>query len=341
MSDNTTSHVIDLIFGRWKSQILYAGAALGVFDKLAVDHPTDAMKVAASVAADPDLLYRLLRALASIGLLVEDDGRAFRLTKAGSLLRADDPQSLRAMALLEEGPEHYAIWKHLVSMVRDGRQNGFQREFGTMAFDYARTSPSYGAIFNQAMSSYSAVQTHWTLGALSGEDWISIDTLCDIAGGHGHLVCGFLAAYPHLRGIVFDLPEVIAETDRLWAPKLGLSGRCSYIGGDMFGDVPQADAYLLKMILHDWNDEECVRILANLRRAATGAGRVYIIEHIVPGPEEPHFAKLFDIHMLCWGTGRERTILEHADIFTRAGWRHAATHRLPESLISVVSGTVA
>ncbi|SRR6266851_341796 len=184
--------VIDLIFGRWPSQILYAGAALGVFDHLAEDRATGAAALAPQIRADPALLYRLLRALATIGLLAEDDRSSFRLTEAGALLREDHPHSLRAMALLEEGPQHYAIWKHLVAMVRDGRPNGFVREFGAMCFDYARTNPSYGAVFNQAMSSYSTITTQWALAALAAEDLSQIRILCDVGGGHGHLACGFL-----------------------------------------------------------------------------------------------------------------------------------------------------
>lgn len=331
--------VIDLIFGRWRSQILYAGTALGLFDHLAAGEPTSAEALAPEVAADPALLYRLLRALASLGLLAEDDRRGFRLTAAGALLRDDHPQSLKAMALLEEGPEHYAIWKHLVPMVRDGRQNGFLREFGAMAFDYARQNPAYGTIFNRAMSSYSAVQTEWTVAALADEDLSAIRTLCDVAGGHGHLACGLVAAYPHLEAIVFDRPEVVGETDLLWAPRLGLSDRCRYLGGDMFAEVPPADAYTLKIILHDWNDAECIRILANLRRAARGPARLFVVEHVVPGPDQPHFAKLFDIHMMCWGTGRERTAAEYAELMAAAGWRCDTTRQAPGALQSIVAGT--
>jgi hypothetical protein len=334
-------HVVDLIFGRWRSQILYAGAALGVFDHLAADKATSAEALAPELGADPALLYRLLRALASLALLAEDDRRGFRLSEAGALLREDHPHSLRGMALLEEGPEHYAIWKHLVPMVRDGRQNGFLREFGAMAFDHARKDPHYAAVFNKAMSSYSAVQTEWAVAALADENLSAVRTLCDVAGGHGHLACGLLAAYPHLEAIVFDLPEVVGEADHLWAPKLGLSKRCRYIGGDMFQEVPPADAYTLKNIMHDWNNEECIRILANLRRAARGPARLYIIEHVVPGPNEPHFAKLFDIHMMCWGTGRERTAAEYAELIAAAGWRYDTMRQAPGALQTIIAATAA
>jgi hypothetical protein len=333
--------VIDLIIGRWRSQILYAGAALGVFDHLAEGAATSAAALAPKLAVDPALLYRLLRALASIGLLAEDGRRDFRLTEAGALLREDHPHSLKAMALLEEGPEHYAVWKHLVPIVRDGRQDGFVREFGAPLFDYARQNPSYGALFNQAMSSYSMVTTQWALAALAAEDFSRIGTLCDVGGGHGHLACGLLGAYPHLDVTVLDLPEVVGETDRLWAPKLGLSGRCHHVGGDMFVEVPKADAYTLKAILHDWSDTECTRLLTTLRRAVIGKGRVFVAEFVVPDPDEPHLSKLFDIHMMCALTGRERTADEYAELLAAAGWHYDRTHRAAGAFHSLVAATAA
>ncbi|HJU18484.1 MAG TPA: methyltransferase [Stellaceae bacterium] len=338
---NAPEQVIDLIFGRWRSQILYAGTALGVFDHMAKGQATSATALAPQVGADPTLLYRLLRALAAIGLLAEDDRRGFRLTEAGALLREDHPRSLRAMALLEEGPEHYAVWKHLLPVLRDGRQDGFVREFGMRLFDYARTNPAYGAVFNQAMSSYSTVTTQWALAALVAEDFSRIHTLCDVGGGHGHLACGLLGAYPHLAVTVLDLPEVVGEIDRLWAPRLGLSGRCRYLGGDMFAEVPKADAYTLKAILHDWSDAECTRILANLRRSVIGRGRVFVAEFVVPGPDEPHFSKLFDIHMMCALPGRERTAGEYAELLAAAGWHYDTTHRVPDAFHSLVAATAA
>jgi ubiquinone/menaquinone biosynthesis C-methylase UbiE len=334
-------HVIDLIFGRWRSQILYAGAALGVFDQLGEDQAMSAAALAPAVGADPALLYRLLRALASIGLLAEDDRRGFCLTEAGALLREDHPHSLKAMALHEEGPVLYTAWKQLVPMLRDGHQEGFVREFGMKMFDYIRANPAFGAVFNRAMTSYSAIQTQEVLAALGAEDFSRIRTLCDVGGGHGHLACAVAQAYPHLNVTILDLPEVVAETDQLWAPKLGLSERCRYVAGDMFREVPAADAYLLKFVLHDWSDAECVRILVNARRAVTGGGRVFVAELIVPGPAEPHFAKLFDIHMMVMTSGRERTSAEYAELLSAAGWRYDRTLRAPGAMQSVVAATAA
>ena len=268
--------VMDLIFGRWRSQTLSAGAEMGVFDHLDRRRAKTAETLAVELGANPTLLYRLLRAQAAIGLLEEDSSRGFALTDKGEFLRSDHPQSLKPMARLEEGPQHYALWKHLPAMVRDGKQNAFVREFGRMAFDYALENPDYAERFKRAMTSYSAVQSSLVLEALRDHDFSRIHTFCDVAGGYGHLMCALLQAHPHMAGIVFDLPDVVEDVDQLWASKLGLQARCRHVGGDMFESVPSADAYSLKMILHDWNDGECIEILSNIRKAATGAARVFI-----------------------------------------------------------------
>ena len=333
--------VMDLIFGRWRSQTLSAGIELGVFDHLDKAKAKNAETVAGKIGVDPALLYRLLRAQAAIGLLEEDSSQGFVLTDKGDLLRSDHPQSLNSMARLEEGPQHYALWKHLPAMVRDGKQNAFVREFGRMAFDYALENQDYSERFKHAMSSYSAVQSALAVEALRGYDFSGIRIFCDVAGGHGHLMCAFLQAYPHLSGTVFDLPEVVHDVHALWAPKLGLQDRCRYVGGDMFNEVPGADAYSLKMILHDWNDSECIEILSNLRKAASGPAHVFIVEHVVPGHDVAHFSKLFDIHMMCWGTGQERTEAQYVRLLERAGWKPAGSYYPGNRLIGVIEGVCA
>src|SRR5215210_7014097 len=226
--------VTDIIFGRWKSQILYAGVKLGVFD-ITSSEPMSEAEIAKELGLDPALLYRLLRALASIGLLEENHGRRFSITSMGKLLRRDDPKTLRGVALLEEGPEHYAIWKHLTAMVKDGKQDGFVREFGQRIFEYAAEHPSYAEVFNQAMNSYSANQTRLVLEALEGYDFSGIRHFCDIGGGHGHLICSLLLSRPHLKGTVLEMEQVIQDKTLLWANKMGIGvDRCNYVNGDMF-----------------------------------------------------------------------------------------------------------
>jgi hypothetical protein len=338
--DDAGGKVMDLICGRWRSQIVYAGVKLGVFDALA-SHPQSAVRVARELEVDAGLLYRLLRALGSLGLLREDHAQTFALTSLGERLCRDHPFSLRGMTLLIEGPEHYAAWKHLPALIIDGQQNGFLREFGQPHFDYAVQHPGYGAVFNEAMSSYSRLETSLVLEALELYDFTGISRLCDVGGGHGYTLCHLLGKYPHLHGMVLELPSVIAQHEQLWADKLGVSDRCTYVPGDMFREVPPADAYMVKRILHDWNDVECRQILATMYRAAPPQGRVLIMEHVVPGPDTPHFSKLFDMQMLVMLTGRERTLEEYTGLLEPTGWRYRQTWHPASKLLGVVEGVKA
>lgn len=329
--------VIDLIFGRWRSQILYTGVKLGVFDALA-GGPRSVASVASELDLDSGMLYRLLRALGSLEVLREDNSLSFSLTPMGELLQSGHPHTLRGMTLLEEGPEHYALWKHLPDMVKDGKQNGFIREFGNMAFNHAAQNAAYGEVFNEAMSSYSSADNAWVLEALENYDFSRISHLCDVGGGQGHTLCSLLVKHPHLEGTVLELPSVIASQELLWHQKMGVGDRCTYVPGDMFREVPPADAYMMKRIIHDWDDQECVQILSNMHRAAPQNGKVFIMEAVVPGPDTPHFSKLFDIHMICWGTGRERTTEEYAELLERAGWNYLQAWYPSSRMLGVVEG---
>ena len=176
------------------------------------------------------ITYRLMRALGSLELLAEDTEQTFSLTETGEHLLSDHPQTLRGITLLEEGPEHYAIWKYLPDMIRDGKQNSFVREFGRMAFDHANHDPRYAGVFDGAMSSYSRTQASWVLEALQSYDFSEITHVCDVGGGQGFMVCQILEKYPHLKGTVLERPEVISYRDRLWAQRMGMSDRCEYHG---------------------------------------------------------------------------------------------------------------
>jgi hypothetical protein len=335
-----SAKVIDLIFGQWRSQILYAGVKLGVFDTLA-SGPRNAVSVARELDVDAGLLYRLMRALGSLELLHEDHTRTFSLTPMGEWLCRDHPHSLRGMTLLEEGPESYAAWKHLPELITEGQQNGFVREFGQPVFEYAAHHPDYGAVFDEAMSSYSSMNNLWVLEALEPYDFSGISHLCDVGGGHGSTLCSLLVKYPHLRGTVLEQPSVIDNTALLWADKMGVGDRCTYVPGDMFHEGPPADAYLVKRVIHNWNDEEGRQILATLHRAAPRHGRVLIIERVAPGPDTPHFSKLFDIHMLIMLTGRERTIEEYTELLEGAGWTYRQTWYPASKMLGVMEGVKA
>ena len=328
----------DAILGRWKSQILYTGAKLGIFDYITTN-PEETGQIAKDLNLDETMAYRILRSIASLGFLKEEeDGRRFSITTLGDILRKDHPQSLQGVLLLEEGPEHYQIWKHLPRMIKDGQQNAFLSEYGNNLFEYAFKNAGYSKDFNEAMSSYSAMHTAMVLEALNGYGFSNISYICDIGGGQGHLLSHLLSKYDHLNGTILELDPVVNNQDSSWHNKMGLQDRCKYVKGDMFEQVPSADLYIMKMILHDWNDEECIKILSNIHKSASYKSKVFIIEHIVPSPETPHFSKLFDIHMMCATSGRERTSEEYESILNQSGWRYDKTHYPNSKIIGVIEG---
>lgn len=338
--DDTSAKVKELIFGRWRSQILYTGVNLGVFDTLA-SAPASTVHVASKLDVDATMLYRLMRALGSLELLKEDPQQTFSLTPTGELLCKDHPQTLRGMILLEEGPEHYAVWKHLPELIREGKQDAFVREFGQSVFEYAAQNPAYGSALNAAMSSNSSMENTWVLEALEPYDFSGISHLCDVGGSHGYTLCHLLARHPHLRGTVLDLPSVIEDKALLWADRMGVGDRCTYMGGDTFKAVPSADAYIMKHVLHNWNDPACNQLLSAMQLAAPQNGKVLVIERVVPGPKTPHFSKLFDIHMLVLLNGRERTVEEYAGLLQGAGWTYLRTRYPASKMLGIVEGVKA
>ncbi len=331
------ARVMDLIFGRWRSQVLYAGVELDIFEQLEGGSKT-ADELAEELDLHPDMTYRLMRALASLGLLDEKSDHRFALTESGRVLTEDHPATLRGITRLEEGPTHYRLWKHLPDIVAEGRPNGFQREFGHSGFEHRQENPEYARVFNDAMTSYSKTESTMVLEALEGYDFSRFDHICDVGGGFGHLLCSLLRDHPSVQGTVLEVPGVVEEEDQHWAEPLGVEDRVEFVAGDMFEEVPSADAYLMKHILHDWNDEECVQILDTMGRAAPDNARVFVAEFIVPGQDQPHFSKMFDIHMMVWGTGKERTVEEYTTLFERAGWKFEETWYPPSGMMGVVEG---
>lgn len=330
------ANLIELIFGRWRSQVLYTGVELGVFE-IIEDRPKHAVEIADQLDVDRDLGYRLFRALGSLGLLEEMADRRFSLTSTGELLREDHPESLRGVVLLEEGPAHYALWTHLPALLREGEQNAFEREFGDAGFvEHREADPEYAAVFDEAMTSFSKMETAWAKEMLDASVFSDAGTVCDVAGGRGYLLSSLLADYPHLEGTVLELPQVVSNEDRLAASEFGVEDRCRYIAGDMFEAVPEAEVYLMKNVLHDWNDDQCTEILSTIREAAPPDSRLFSIERVVPEPDTPHFAKLFDIHMLVATDGRERTTEEFEDLLADAGWEYKETHYPENELMGAI-----
>lgn len=303
----------------WRGQILYAGAKLGLFSILDAD-PTGATDVARELDSDPDGTYRLLRAMAHFGVLEEDENRRFALTPLGALFQDDHPQSIRSDLLFNRSPEWIRSMLHLPAIVRGGGPPGFVREFGVGFFEYTEENPEFASVYNDLMELASRGHPDRFLDALEGYDFSQFSVVCDVGGGRGHFLCYLLEAIPEIEGVVFDRPSVITENDQRWASKLGVTNRCSFVGGDMFEAIPAADCYILKWILHNWNDDDCHHILSTIHDAAPADGHLFVLETLVPGPSTPHDAKRLDVTMMAQVGGRERTKEEYSTLLERSGW---------------------
>lgn len=329
------SEAQDLVGGLWSGRLLHTAVTVGLFERL-TDEPTAVTRLADELGLDPDKSYRLLRALGHYGVVTEDDGRRFALTPVGELFGDDHPRSLQDNVLFLHSPEWVSAMLHLPAIIREGDPNGFVREFDCGVFEYMEDNPEFAEVFNNFMTAASRNQTDAVLEALDQYDFSQFSDVCDVGGGHGHLLCHLLDAHPHLDGVVLDLPSVVEEESQHWAPKLGVEDRCTYLSGDMFDEVPEADVYVLKWILHDWSDEECVRILSNIRDAAPADGRLFIVEAIIPGPQTPHFSKRLDTTMMVHLGGRERTQAEYATLLDKADWELAERWDPEQSPMSVL-----
>jgi len=307
MSDSLQDRLADLMAGFWTTQAIYVAAHLRLAEHLA-DGPRSAEEIAPHCGADPRALYRLLRALAGIGIFREDDGR-FSMTPMAECLR-DEP--VRSLALMR-GSWQYETWGQLLYSVQTGKP-AFDHLHGKPLFEYLSREPETGRIFDAAMTGVHGRETDAMLDAY---DFSGIRTLADIGGGNGSVLRAALDRCPNLRGILFDLPGVAERTRGL----LDLT-RCRVESGSFFDAVPTgADAYLLRHVLHDWDDERCVAILRNVRQAMPANGRLLVVEGLVPPGNEPSVSKRFDLSMMVVVGGMERTATEFDALFASAGFR--------------------
>lgn len=298
--------------GAWITQGIAVAAELGIADLLA-DAPRTAEELAKETRAHSQALYRLMRALASAGIFVQDEDGRFSLSPLAYPLRTDGAGSQRAFAAMMGG-ELQQAWGQLLHSVRTG-EPGFQARFGKPFFEYMTEHPDRHSLFDAAMTGIHDAETQPILDAY---DFGSFQTVVDIGGGSGLQLAAALQRHPALHGILFDLPAV-AERARATVADLGLSERCRVEGGDFFASVPAgADAYVLRHIVHDWQDLEAATLLRNCRDAMAPGGKVLVMESVIPGANEPCFGKWLDLMMLLVG-GRERTEEEYRRLFGEAG----------------------
>jgi hypothetical protein len=324
-----------LVFGYRISQAIGVAAELGIADLLSRG-PRSAEELARATGVDGPSLSRVLRLLASEGVFAETEDGRFVLTPMAEVLRGDVPGSLRTTAVFNTRETYWRTWAHLTHAVRTG-QPAFDHVHGMDFFAYYRQHPAEGELFDQMMAAQTAPVTRAVAAAY---DFSRVRTVVDVGGGNGTLVLGLLAAHPHLQGIVFDQPAVAARAEEAIAAA-GLADRCQAVAGDFFVAVPEGgEAYLLKYILHDWDDERSIAILRACRQAIPADGRLLIVEFLIPPGNGPSYAKSQDVNMLTNLGGRERTTAEYAALFTAAGFTLTETIPLLGEL-HLIEGTPA
>jgi len=315
----------------WVSQMISVAARLGIAD-LVKDGAKTSADLARLTGTHPRSLHRLLRGLASVGIFAEDSQTRFVLTPLADYLRSDVPGSMRSAAIMT-GEQHFRAWGDLMHCIRTGR-TGFEQVYGKPIFDWLSEHPEEARTFDEAMVGVHGAETGAMLDAY---DFSSFGTLIDIGGGNASVLTAVLQRYPELRGILFDLPHVV-ERAKGNLRAAGLEQRCTTVGGSFFESVPGgADAYLMRHIIHDWDDDQSLTILRNCRKAMTPKARFLLVESVIPPGNDPSFAKLLDLNMLVVPGGLERTETEYRELFQAAGFRLARI--VPTRMeISIIEG---
>jgi len=306
--------LFQITLGYIASASLYVATKLNVPDHLA-SGPKTMPELARATGANEDGLYRVLRLLASLGVFEETGPRQFGLTPASELLRTDVPGSLHGIAVFLPDPFHFRAYANTMDAVMTGKP-GVDTAYGMPLFEYLAKNPDYSEVFNNAMTTFSAPVAS---AALEAYDFSPFGVIVDVAGGHGEVLMAILKKYPGARGVLADVGHVIDGAKPRIA-SAGLADRCQAVPCDFFHSVPEGgDAYVMKHIIHDWDDARATTILRNIGKAmGAKRGKVILLESVItPGPD---FGKFIDIEMLNLPGGRERSADEFRALFAGAGF---------------------
>jgi hypothetical protein len=322
-----------LIMGRWVSHLIYVAAKLELADRVK-NGPRTVEELATAAEVQAPALYRVLRALASVGIFAETKDKRFKLTPLAVTLQKAVPGSMHAAALMLGEKYLEDAWAQLLHGIKTG-EIPFLKAHGVRQFEYLEKHPEDLKIFGETMTNVSSTENPAIAAAYK---FSGIRTLVDVGGGNGSLLATILKANPKLKGVLFDLPSVTtrAKQDRHLTAK-GIAERCTFESGDFFAAVPKGgDAYTMKRTLHDWDDERCAKILANCSAAMNEKGKVLVIDSVILPGNDPDRGKLLDMQMLVIG-GRERTKQEFATVFREAGLK--LTRVVPTKCpLSIVEG---
>ncbi len=309
--------MIELILGTWVPQAVQTAAALNIADALALG-PLRLEELSDRVGADPDALSRLMRALISRGIFRQHRDGRYGLTPLAETLRSDAPVSMTPAALFYGSQKHREHWSLLVESVKTGKPS-VPLLRGKGFFDYLDDDPEFAKLFNDAMTSIAELADAFVIAAY---DFSPYSTIVDVGGGHGRLLAGILAATPTARGVLYDLPQVVAGAPAVMQ-KRGVEARVRIEGGSFFDSVPAGgDVYVMKHVVHDWPDEQAIEILRRVRAAADSSNAtVLLVETVIPTHDRDFIGKWADLEMLLSVPGRERTAEEYRTLLQQAGMR--------------------
>jgi hypothetical protein len=308
-------YVFQLASGILVSAALHAALKCGIPDQL-IDGPKRVSELARNSNVHEQALYRCLRALAAAGIFTEIDDGVFANSPTSEVLRSDHPMKAVDTAIWMTNSFHFRTYAEFLHTVRTG-ETCVERAVGVPCFDYFPTDQECNSEFNNAMTSITAMVVP---AVLASYDFSGMGTLCDIAGGHGLLLTSILKKHPDLSGIIFDLQHVIGET-RERVNAAGLADRCQTIGGDFFQSVPDADSYIMKNIIHDWEESKAITILQNCAKAMRGDGKILLVEAVLPAGDKPHMGKILDLEMMAIPGGQERNATQYEQLLAKAGLR--------------------
>jgi hypothetical protein len=300
----------------WVSRAVYVAAQLGIADLLK-DEAQDAEALAAATGTYAPALRRVLRSLASVGLFRTDARGRFSLTPHGATLQSDAPGAARSTVLALSGGFFWAAWGEVLHSVRTG-ETGMQKALGVSEYEYLVNHPEDASHFNAAMIGYHGEEPSAIVEAYN---FSGNGTVVDVGGGSGNLLGTILAANPSLRGVLLERPQVVPDAEHN-LKALGVAERCEFVGGDFLEAVPGGgDVYIVSHCIHNWDEQSCVRILVNCRRAMSPRGRLLIVEAVIRAGDESDRAKLLDLAMLVVPGGQERNEAEYRILLERSGFR--------------------
>ncbi len=327
--------LLELASGFMAAQAVYAAARLRLADALA-DGPRFATDIAAEAGSDPDATYRLLRACAAFGVFTEGSDGRFGMTPLADALRSGAPNSMLPVILMIGDRRYQGSWGRLADTIETGTP-GAELLFGKPMWEYLDDDPEFAATFNNAMTRLSTQDWPTVQAAY---DFTGFSTIVDLGGGHGELLALILDAAPAAKGVLFELPGLVDQAEE-HLRQAGVGDRCRVEGGSFFEAVPSdGDLYVMRRVIHDFDDEQAVAILSNLRRQLSNGQTLLLLESVISPGNAPHFAKLLDLDMMVFVGGRERTARQFDALLDRAGFR--LTRIIPTistiSLIEAVPG---